>query len=77
MLGATTTCWSIWLCRNDLIVEKKTYLLSLRVSFFGSPLAMHMGYPPKAFCTGFGVEGIITIDACGYGIFLPGTWVAI
>jgi hypothetical protein len=36
-----------------------------------------MGYPPKAFCTGFGVEGIITIDACGYGIFLPGTWVAI
>jgi hypothetical protein len=36
-----------------------------------------MGYPPKALRTGFGVEGIVTIDASGYGVFLPGTWVTI
>ena len=36
-----------------------------------------MGYPPKALRRGFGAEGIATIDASGYGVFLPGTWVAI
>jgi len=36
-----------------------------------------MGYPPKALRTGFGVEGIATIDANGYNVFLLGTWVAI
>jgi hypothetical protein len=61
MLGAAATCWSIWLCRNDLVFEKKTYLLSLADSFFGNPLATHMGYPPKALRTGFGVEGIATM----------------
>jgi hypothetical protein len=40
-------------------------------------LAAYIGYPPKALHTGFGAEGIGTIDATGYDIFLPGTWVAI
>jgi hypothetical protein len=32
--------------------------------------AQFMGYPPKALRTGFGAEGIATIDASGYGVFL-------
>ena len=56
---------------------KKTYLLCLAGGLFGNPLAAYMGYPPKVLRTGFGAEGIVTIDANGYGVFLPGTWVAI
>jgi hypothetical protein len=37
----------------------------------GNPLATHMGYSPKALRTGFGVEGITTIDASGYDVFFP------
>jgi len=44
---------------------------------FGNLLAAYMSYPPKALRTGFGAEGIATIDASGYGVFLPVTWVAI
>ena len=44
---------------------------------FGNPLAAYMSYPPKALRTGFGAEGIATIDASGYGVFLRGTWVTI
>jgi hypothetical protein len=36
-----------------------------------------MGYPPKALRTSFGAEGIATIDASSYDVFLPGTWMAI
>ena len=39
---------------------------------FGNPLAAYMGYPPKALRTGFSAEGT-TIDASGYGVFLPVT----
>jgi hypothetical protein len=76
LLGATATCWSLWLCKNDLVFEK-TCLLSLACGLFGNPLVAYIGHPPKALRTGFGAEGIETIDASGYGVFLPGTWVAI
>jgi len=36
-----------------------------------------MDYAPKALRTEFCAEGIATIDVSGYGVFLPGTWVAI
>jgi hypothetical protein len=29
-----------------------------------------MCYPPKALCMAFGVEGIATIDASNYDVFL-------
>ena len=56
---------------------KKTCLLSLAGGLFSNPWAAYMGYPPKVLHIGFGAEGIATIDASGYGVFLPGTWVAI
>jgi hypothetical protein len=40
-------------------------------------LAAYMGCRPKALRTRFGIEDIATIDASGYGVFLPGTWVTI
>jgi hypothetical protein len=76
LLGAAATCWSLWLCRNDLVFENKC-LLPLAGGLFGNPLAAYMSYPPKALRIGFGAEGIATIDAIGYGVFLSGTWVAI
>ena len=33
LLGAAATYWSIWLCRNDIVFEKKKYPSPLRVIF--------------------------------------------
>ena len=33
ILGAAATCWSIWLCRNDLVFEKKLVYSPLQVVF--------------------------------------------
>ena len=33
LLGAATTCWSFWLCRNDLVFERKINPSSLHVIF--------------------------------------------
>jgi hypothetical protein len=46
--------------------------ISLIVSY--TRFAQFVGYPPKALRTRFGAEGIATIDASGYGVFLPGGW---
>jgi hypothetical protein len=50
MLVAAAACWSLWLCQNNLVFEKKKNLfaLSFAGNFFGNPLAMYMSYPPKA-----------------------------
>ena len=32
LLGAATTCWSLWLNRNDIVFEKKKILLPCRLS---------------------------------------------
>jgi hypothetical protein len=32
LLGEVTTCWSLWLHRNDIVFEKKKNLLSCRLS---------------------------------------------
>ncbi len=34
LLGATTTIWSIWLCRNDVVFERKNISSPLQVIFF-------------------------------------------
>jgi hypothetical protein len=39
MLGAIATCWSIWLCRNDLVFEKKLVYSPLQIVFSSNPLA--------------------------------------
>jgi hypothetical protein len=68
LLGAKTLCWSIWLCRNDLVFEKKNFYSSLQVIF---------GYPPMLEFTRSCYGGITSLDASGYGYFLLGTWVAV
>ena len=30
LLGPTVTCWSLWLCRNDLVFEKNMFILPCR-----------------------------------------------
>jgi hypothetical protein len=69
-----TCIWSLWLCRNDLVFEKKNLFATLSGGLFGNPLATDMSYPPKVIRTGFGIEGIATIDASGYDVFLSGRW---
>ncbi|WVZ51380.1 hypothetical protein U9M48_002532, partial [Paspalum notatum var. saurae] len=71
LLGAAALCWSIWLCRNDLVFEKKnSYLCS-------SPLGAFVGYPPESGFTGHGYGGFASVGISGYGYLLPGTWVAV
>jgi hypothetical protein len=31
LLGATVICWALWICRNDLVFEKKTFCSPLQV----------------------------------------------
>ena len=33
LLGAAATCWSLWLCRNDLVFEKKRSSSPLQVIY--------------------------------------------
>jgi hypothetical protein len=33
MLGAADTCWSLWLCRNNLVFERKHVYRPLQVIF--------------------------------------------
>jgi len=33
LLGAAATCWSLWLCRNDLVFEKKRTSSPLQVIY--------------------------------------------
>jgi hypothetical protein len=33
LLGAAATCWSLWLCRNSLVFDKKHNLSPLQVIF--------------------------------------------
>jgi hypothetical protein len=72
LLGAAATCWLPWLCRNDLVFEKKTYLFSLACDTFGYSLALH-----QKFSACFDCGGIATLDASGDIVFLPSTWMVI
>jgi hypothetical protein len=33
LLGGATTCWSIWLSRNDIVFEKKKIVSSVQVIY--------------------------------------------
>jgi hypothetical protein len=61
LLGVATTCWSLWLCKNDLVFEKKRTSSPLQVIYY--ILASYMGYPTEANFTRFGCSGISTIGA--------------
>jgi len=69
--GAATICWSVRLCRNDLVFEKKTFF-SYVSGIFSCPLVSYMGYPLEAYFKGFGCGGIATIGANGHSVFLWG-----
>ena len=78
LLGAAATCWSLWLCRNDLVFEKKRTSSPLRTGYLlDYTLAPYMGYLTEANFTRFGCSGISTIGVGGQGVFYPGTWVAV
>ena len=77
LLGAATICWSLWLCRNDVVFNKKKNLFSFTGYFFNYPLPSYLGYPSEAWFTGFGCSGVSALGAGGQGMFYPGTWVAV
>ena len=33
LLGGAATCWSIWLSRNDIVLEKKKYVSPMQVIY--------------------------------------------
>ena len=50
LLGVAVTIWSIWLCRYDLVFEKKK-LLFFAGYLLGYTPTPFMGYPSEAGCT--------------------------
>jgi hypothetical protein len=56
LLGTAVTIWSIWLCKNDLVFEKKKLLFFAGYLLVYTPTPL-MGYPLEAGCTWFGYEG--------------------
>ena len=71
LLGATTLCWSVWLCRNAVVFDnKKKFLFAGYLLNYA--LAPYLGNPSEACfaeqaCSGFSFLGI-----GGQGLFLPG-----
>jgi hypothetical protein len=61
-LGATTTCWSLWLCINCIIFDKKTELFSFAGYLLSHSLAPYVDYLTKSSFTGVNSYGIIKIQ---------------
>ena len=54
LLGTATTCWPIWLRRNDIVFENKKYSSPFIGCLLGHLLASYVSYPLEAGYTGFG-----------------------
>jgi hypothetical protein len=76
ILGATMMCWALWIHRNDLVFEKKTFC-DFASYPFGDSKAFKLGYPSARGGAVVGCGGIVTLGANGHCLFLPGAWVAI
>jgi hypothetical protein len=72
LLGAAATCLSLWLCRNDLVFEKKC-IFSFTSYLLDYTLAPYMGCPTDVNFTRFGCSGISTIGVGGQVVFYLGT----
>ncbi|WVZ64632.1 LOW QUALITY PROTEIN: hypothetical protein U9M48_014126 [Paspalum notatum var. saurae] len=65
LLGAAAVCWSLWLCRNDLVFGKKTcYLRS-------SSLGAFVDYSLATGYTGTRFGGFAAINTSDFGYLLP------
>ena len=76
LLGATASCWSIWLSRNAKFFENKQsfFFVGNLISY---ALASYMGYPSEFYIPEFGCSGITVLGVGGQGVFYLGTWMAI
>ena len=65
LLGGVATCWSIWLSRNDIVLEKEKICFSYAGYLLGYPRATYLGYSAEAGFAGYSFSGVTTLDAGG------------
>ena len=76
LLGASTLCWPLWLCRNAFIFgNKHTSFFAGHISYYA--LATYLGCTTKVFFPGSRCSGFSVFGAGGQGVFCPGIWVAV
>lgn len=66
---------SLWLCKDDVVFEKKITLVHYWLSIY--TLAMYMGYITEPGFTRFGCCNIATFGIGGQGVLYPSIWVAV
>jgi hypothetical protein len=77
LLGATVLCWALWICRNDLVFEKKTLVFSFTGYPFDVIEALKLGHPSARGVAAVGCGGFVTLGANDHGLFFLGVWVVI
>jgi hypothetical protein len=77
LLGAIMMCWALWICRNDLVFEKKTFCSPLQVIHLAAQRLTSWAILQRVEVRPFGCDGIVALGANDHGCFLPGAWVAL
>jgi hypothetical protein len=71
LLGAAVLCWTLWVCRNDLVLKKK-FLFSFASYSFGDTLDFEVGYSPEEGGSASGCFGVTNLGPGGHGFFSLG-----
>ncbi|WVZ91642.1 hypothetical protein U9M48_037786 [Paspalum notatum var. saurae] len=77
LLGAAALCWSIWLCRNDLVFEKKNGCSPLQVIFAAVHWVRSWAILQRADSQDMAMEASRLLAQVATDIFSWDTWVAV
>jgi hypothetical protein len=65
LLRAPTLCWSIWLCRNNIVFQNQNLCFFYAGYLCSYPLGSVMGYPSTGGFTGACYGGLASLDVSG------------
>ncbi len=76
LLGAATTCWAIWLSRNDVVFDRKAVSSPLQVIFLITHWLRSWVILQKPNWQNFVTSACLHLEQVIKEFFYPGIWVA-